>query len=129
MKQAIQDVAMFHAMTDTPINKHPWLLTRGRVNLRWSLIDEEVNKELKPAMEAGDMVGIADGIVDSIYVLIGAALEYGIPLEKVWDAVQTANMAKRDPVTGKVRRREDGKILKPEGWQPPNIWRILHDAA
>jgi len=129
MKQAIQDVAMFHAMTDMPINKHPWPLTSGRLDLRWRLIDEEVNKELKPAMDRGDMIGIADGIADSIYVLIGAALEYGIPLEKVWDAVQTANMAKRDPVTGKILQREDGKILKPEGWLPPNIWQILHDAA
>jgi predicted HAD superfamily Cof-like phosphohydrolase len=31
------------------------------------------------------------------------------------------NFAKIDPATGKVRKREDGKVLKPEGWQPPNL--------
>jgi predicted HAD superfamily Cof-like phosphohydrolase len=37
-------------------------------------------------------------------------------------------MAKVDPETGKVRRREsDGKILKPEGWQPPNMTKFIGD--
>jgi hypothetical protein len=31
------------------------------------------------------------------------------------------NFAKIDAVTGKVRKREDGKVLKPEGWSPPNL--------
>lgn len=31
-------------------------------------------------------------------------------------------MAKRCPVTGNFLRREsDGKIIKPAGWQPPNV--------
>jgi predicted HAD superfamily Cof-like phosphohydrolase len=34
-------------------------------------------------------------------------------------------MAKIDPTTGKVLRREDGKILKPEGWQPPSLKQYL----
>jgi predicted HAD superfamily Cof-like phosphohydrolase len=32
-----------------------------------------------------------------------------------------ANMAKRCPVTGKFLKREDGKIIKPAGWQPPDV--------
>ena len=35
------------------------------------------------------------------------------------------NFAKIDPDTGKVRKREDGKVLKPEGWQPPNLKPFL----
>jgi hypothetical protein len=27
-----------------------------------------------------------------------------------------------------VRRREDGKILKPEGWTPPDLASLLHPA-
>ena len=30
-------------------------------------------------------------------------------------------MAKKCPVKGQFLRREDGKIIKPAGWQPPNI--------
>ena len=29
------------------------------------------------------------------------------------------NFAKIDQETGKVRKREDGKVLKPEGWKAP----------
>lgn len=91
--------------------------------LRYSLIDEEVNKELLPAMERGDLEKIADGIVDSIVVLIGAAHTYGITLGPIWEEVLKTNMAKiggpKDPVTGKT--------MKPEGWEPPRIKEILID--
>ena len=56
-----------------------------------------------------------------IYIAVGTALELGIPLEPVWDEVHRSNMAKVDPETGKVRKREDGKVLKPEGWVRPDI--------
>jgi predicted HAD superfamily Cof-like phosphohydrolase len=35
------------------------------------------------------------------------------------------NFAKIDPVTGKVRKREDGKVLKPEGWEPPQLAKFV----
>jgi predicted HAD superfamily Cof-like phosphohydrolase len=67
-------------------------------------------------------------MADSIYVIVGAAIEYGIPLAAIWQAVQDSNMLKVDPTTGKVIRREDAKILKPPNWQPPDIERILANA-
>ena len=36
-----------------------------------------------------------------------------------------SNLSKIDPTTGLVRRREDGKILKPEGWQEPNFAQFV----
>jgi predicted HAD superfamily Cof-like phosphohydrolase len=36
-----------------------------------------------------------------------------------WETVIRSNMAKVDPETGRVRRRADGKILKPDGWEAP----------
>jgi predicted HAD superfamily Cof-like phosphohydrolase len=59
---------------------------------------------------------IADGIVDSIVVLLGAACAMGIDIQPIWDKIHESNMAK---ATGPVR--EDGKRLKPENWQPPDI--------
>ena len=72
------------------------------------------------AMGQGDLVEIADGLADLIYVLIGTSIAYGIDLEPIWDEVHKTNMAK---VGGGVRG--DGKILKPEGWEPPEIERLL----
>jgi predicted HAD superfamily Cof-like phosphohydrolase len=126
MKQLLTDVALFHAATDTPVLIKPDKPGYDRRRLRISLIDEEVNNELIPAINHGaDLEKIADALVDSIYVIVGTALEFGIPLDRVWAEVQRANMTKIDPATGKVRKRGDGKVLKPEGWQPPNIKACL----
>ena len=128
MRDVIKDVAAFHRATDTPVLDRPQIISTDRMNLRWDLIDEEVNTELVAAMAAKSLCDIADAIADSIYVLVGTALEYGIPLDRVWAAVQAANMAKVDPATGLVRKRADGKILKPDGWQPPDIAGVLRVA-
>ena len=125
MRDVIKDVAAFHRATDTPVLDRPQIISTDRMNLRWDLIDEEVNTELVAAMAAKSLPDIADAIANSIYVLVGTALEYGIPLDRVWAAVQAANMAKVDPATGLVRKRADGKILKPDGWQPPDIAGVL----
>lgn len=124
MREATQDVTDFHVAMGIPIATRPALVTADRAKLRKELIDEECSRELMKAIDRGDLVGIADGIVDSIYVLIGTALEYGIPLPEAWAEVQRANMAKRG---GPVR--EDGKQLKPHGWAPPDIERVLKRAS
>lgn len=125
MKQAIADVTAFHRACDVPVLAIPQFPSDARVELRKKLINEEY-RELKGAIYRRDLVAVADAIADLNYVLIGTALEFGIPLDRVWDEVQRSNMAKVDQVTGKVIRRADGKILKPEGWQQPQICRILY---
>jgi predicted HAD superfamily Cof-like phosphohydrolase len=91
--------------------------------LRMSLLEEEVN-EYFDAEESLDIVGIADALADIIYIACGTAVSYGIPLDKVFEEVHRSNMAKL--VDGKVIYREDGKILKPAGWTPPQIENILN---
>lgn len=125
MKHLIEDVIAFHVACDIPVACALTAPPSPRVDLRIELIEEEVNRELLPAMKSGDLIEIADAMADSIYVIVGAAIEYGIPLDHVWKAVQAANMAKVDQNTGKVRRRADGKILKPDGWSPPDIRAAL----
>ena len=83
------------------------------VDLRIDLINEEV-MELKDAVEDEDMVGAADALADILYVVFGAAVTWGIPLESVFNIVHEHNMRK---VGGAIR--DDGKILKPKGWIGP----------
>lgn len=125
MRTLMSDVTAFHIACDFPVSLTPAVPPPERVALRMELIREEVNAELLPSMEQNNLVAIADGMADAIYVIVGAALEYGIPLHRVWQAVQAANMKKVDPTTGKVRYREDGKVLKPDGWMPPDIASVL----
>ena len=90
--------------------------------LRINLLQEEFNEYLN-AEEKADIVEIADALADIIYIACGTAVSYGIPLADVFEEVHASNMAKL--VDGKVIRREDGKIQKPEGWQPPDIKSVL----
>jgi predicted HAD superfamily Cof-like phosphohydrolase len=45
----------------------------------------------------------------------------GADAEGAWKEVIATNFAKIDLETGKVRKREDGKVLKPLGWVPPDL--------
>lgn len=84
------------------------------------LIDEEV-KELKEAIAACDPVEILDALEDIVVVTIGAMHSMGADGEGGWKEVMRTNFAKIDKETGKVRKREDGKVLKPVGWTPPDL--------
>lgn len=127
MDYLLRDLATFNKVMGVSESRLPQIVP-GEVDLVKKLINEE-HKETIDAIDADDLVEVADGLADLIYVCVQAARKFGIPLAKVWQAVQRSNMAKVDPETGRVRRRpEDGKILKPEGWQPPNIAEILEEA-
>lgn len=113
MKKPFQDVLAFHKKFGIPAPQRVMIPPVDRVMLRGKLIDEEYI-ELSQAIVEGNLIEIADGCADLIYVVIGTAIEYGIPLPEIWNAVQESNMQK---VGG--AKRADGKILKPDGWKPP----------
>jgi predicted HAD superfamily Cof-like phosphohydrolase len=91
-----------------------------------NLIMEEV-KELETAIDTDDEVEQFDAILDIIVVCIGFGLSRGFPMVEGWQEVMRSNFAKIDPSTGYVRKRDDGKILKPEGWTPPDLSNVLHN--
>jgi predicted HAD superfamily Cof-like phosphohydrolase len=82
------------------------------------LIREEAT-ELLDAVAQDDKVEMFDAVLDLIVVCIGAGHSAGFPLAVGWEAVIKSNMDKVDPETGRVRRRADGKIMKPDGWKSP----------
>lgn len=117
--------------------------------LRAQLMCEELSETLR-ALAEGDAIGVADGLADSIYVTLDAAVAFGIDMGPVWDEVQRANMAKFPPCgdcrgtgnsgmgisvpeshcetcrgTGRVAIIVGGKIQKPKGWTPPDIAGVL----
>jgi predicted HAD superfamily Cof-like phosphohydrolase len=89
-----------------------------------TLIDEEVG-ELVDAVAANDRVEQLDALVDILVVTMGAIRAGGFDGEGAWKEVMDTNFAKIDPVTGKVRKREDGKVLKPEGWKAPQLDKFV----
>ena len=85
-----------------------------------SLIVEE-HQELLEATLSDDRVEQLDALIDILVVTIGAIHSMGADAEGAWKEVMQTNFAKIDHETGKVRKREDGKVLKPLGWIPPNL--------
>ena len=90
------------------------------------LIAEEVG-ELNEAVENNDRVEQLDALIDILVVTIGAIHSMGADAQGAWKEVLKTNLAKINPETGKVIKREDGKVLKPEGWRPPNLSGFLEN--
>ena len=88
------------------------------------LIDEE-HQELLEATLTEDRVEQLDALIDILVVTIGAIHSIGADAEGAWKEVMMTNFAKIDRDTGKVRKREDGKVLKPVGWTAPNLVPFL----
>ena len=88
------------------------------------LIAEEVS-ELHDAVEKNDRVEQLDALIDILVVTIGALHSMGADAEGAWKEVIRSNLAKIDAATGKVIKRADGKVLKPEGWTPPVLQGYL----
>jgi predicted HAD superfamily Cof-like phosphohydrolase len=102
--------------------------TVGEVNasqfsLYLSLIEEEFN-ELK---NAPDQIEQLDALIDILVVTVGAIHSMGADGEGAWKEVMSTNFAKIDKLTGKVRKREDGKVLKPVGWRAPDLKQYIKD--
>lgn len=124
MHGLLSDVRAFHEACGVPVLTSPTVPPIERVQLRERLLIEEVH-EFESASARADLVEVADALADIIYIAVGTALEYGIPLDRVWAEVQRSNMAKVDPESGKAKHRDDGKILKPQNWTPPRIKEAL----
>ena len=89
-----------------------------------NLIKEE-HDELTVAMNNSDRVETLDALIDILVVTIGAIHSMGADAEGAWKEVMRTNFAKIDHETGKVRKREDGKVLKPLGWTPPELKQFV----
>jgi predicted HAD superfamily Cof-like phosphohydrolase len=88
-------------------------------------LDVDPSNHPKPNTDVEVAAEQGDAMVDAWYYMLNAASKSGIDLSKIFDEVHDANMRKKDPVTGKFIRRNDGKILKPKGWTPSNIVKVV----
>ena len=87
------------------------------------LVREEFS-ELDDAFQEKDIIGVADACADLVWVIQGLAHTLGINFDAVWHQISQSNMSKV-PADGKILRRADGKILKPDTYFPPNIPKAL----
>lgn len=145
------DIETFMAACDQEVKKYPGIPSTEVKKLRIRLMTEELlgttenpaanefvdevtlipskSDELIQSMINDDLKGVADGIADVLYVVIGTAIAYGINIQEIFDEVQRSNMTKAvwDDVNSEwvVLRREDGKVLKPPTFSEADIEPIL----
>lgn len=100
---------------------------KSQFNMYVDLIHEEFNEELKEAIDNNDRVEMFDALLDILVVTIGAMHSLGVDAEGGWNEVIRSNMSKVDSATGKVIKRADGKILKPDTYSPPNLIPFVRD--
>ena len=111
-----------HAFGQDTLMK-PTLPNDDLAQLRLDLIQEEVD-ELQEALDAKDIVEIADALTDILYVTYGAGHAFGIDLDTCFTEVQRSNMSKLG-IDGKPIYREDGKVLKGRNYSPPQLAKII----
>ena len=123
MSKTFTDVTVF--MTAAGQSIPPFNANRSdQSDLYMKLIQEEYT-ELMDAEAVSDDAEICDACFDLMWVIVGYMKSRGWDCENIWDEGAQSNLSKIDPVTMRVKKREDGKILKPEGWKPPDFAKFV----
>ena len=122
---AAVSVDMFHWLFNLPRRRTPGLddIPDELLALRVGLIHEEA-EEFEVAASSRDLTAMADALADIVYVTYGAAVTLGIDLDDVVAEVHASNLTKLGP-DGQPIMRSDGKVLKPESYEPPDVTRVL----
>lgn len=133
--EGMRRVAAFHKLFDLPILGEPVIPSEERVRIRMRLLTEEFFEVLFAVYGPGfaieraqvmrdvdetplrvNLPELAKELADVDVIIEGTRLEFGIHGAPIAVLVHASNMAKEGGTL-----REDGKVLKPEGWQPPDI--------
>ena len=106
-------VREFSIVCNSKLPETPTKMSQDQI----SFIRKMVNDELTELGEATTIADQADALVDAIYYICDCAVKHGLNLDPLFRIVHSANMSK--VVNGKVLKREDGKVIKPQGWVDP----------
>jgi predicted HAD superfamily Cof-like phosphohydrolase len=121
-----RDVGTFHKRFGLRAHEYgPGEMTDELLQFRLKFLKEEL-QEFEDASVIGDHAGMADALIDLVYVAMGTAHFFGYPWPELWDDVQSANMAKqRAQSSTESARGTAWDVIKPPGWVPPRTAEIL----
>lgn len=124
MSKVFTDVSVFLRAVGQEVPSTPQKDVSAQAELYKKLIMEEYSEFIEADLNNDDPERL-DACFDMIWVIVGYMKSRGWDCEMAWDEGAKSNLSKIDPQTGFVRRRDDGKILKPEGWQPPDFKKFV----
>jgi len=123
----IKDIDQFHKKFGFEKNEKVGIPDNNElVNFRTSFLMEEL-AEYTQAITKKDAAGALDALVDIVYIALGTAWLFNLPFEKAWNEVQKANMSKVRAKSKSKKRGTAFDVIKPQGWQAPNIERIIEE--
>lgn len=123
MMSNFDKVKEFNRVFKSVYNDTPTTINGEHRVLKYKLMAEEL-REVKEAMDSGDLYEIAKELSDLLYVVYGAADAYGIPIDDCFAEVHRSNMSKLDQ-DGNPIFRNDGKILKSVLYEPADIKKVF----
>lgn len=128
MSNNFEDVAAFHEKYGLEPNDD---MTAQEyydlVQFRIKFLREEFH-EFIAGYEEDDHAQMFDALLDLVYVAMGTAYLLQYPWQEGWDLVQAANMSKvRALHPDESKRSSAWDVIKPDGWQAPDIKRLLQD--
>lgn len=125
MQELIKRLEGFHTKFKIPVGKRIGDTTKGQQDLHYTLMLEELN-EYKDAVERGDIVGVADGLGDVLFVLLSSVVAHGLQncFKEIVLEICDSNDSKLGS-DGLPILREDGKILKGQDYFRPRLKEIL----
>jgi predicted HAD superfamily Cof-like phosphohydrolase len=123
MTKVFTDVSVFLRAVGQEIP--PFNATESAQSKLYAKLIAEEYAEFMQAVIDNDDAEKADACFDMIWVIVGYMKSRGWDCEEIWEEGAKSNLSKIDATSGKVIRREDGKILKPEGWTPPNFAKLV----
>lgn len=119
------DIYDFHTKFGFVFPKQPTELSKEMYNFRVKFMHEEL-KEYEDAIEEGNLEKQFDALIDLVYVALGTGYLHGFPFARGWDEVHAANMRKeRADKNTASDRGGTNDIIKPEGWQPPDLSKFV----
>lgn len=92
---------------------------------QYELYKNLISEEAQELVDAKTEVDELDALIDILVVTAGALHSLGCDPDGAWKEVMRSNFDKVDPRTGRVSKREDGKVLKPVNWEPPRLERFI----
>lgn len=123
----IKDIDQFHKKFGFEKNLKVGIPDENElVNFRTSFLMEEL-AEYTQAITKKDAAGALDALVDIVYIALGTAWLFNLPFEKAWNEVQKANMSKVRAKSKSKKRGTAFDVVKPKGWEAPNIDRIVEE--
>jgi predicted HAD superfamily Cof-like phosphohydrolase len=94
-----------------------------QIQLYMDLICEEYLETLH-AYKNGNVIELADGLADMVWVIMGMASTMDIEFEEIWEEVRRSNMSKFvDGIA--IRNPDTGKIMKPPTFSEPDLKTVL----